>query len=57
MIGDAEFHLAMVLERVQHHGRTLDRIDPYGLLVVTSVAMPQFLGELNVLVEQAEGGG
>lgn len=33
----------------------LDRIDPYGLLELTSVEMPQFLGELNVLVEQAEG--
>ncbi|MEU7588914.1 hypothetical protein AB0A95_21805 [Micromonospora sp. NPDC049230] len=58
-IGDVQFHLATVLERVQHQGRTpmLDRIDPYGLLELTSVEMPQFLGELAVLVESAEGPG
>ncbi|MEU7750896.1 hypothetical protein [Micromonospora sp. NPDC049171] len=57
-IGDVDFHLAAVLERVQRQGRTpmLDRIDPYGLLELTSVEMPQFLSELGVLVE-SEGAG
>ncbi|MER7470796.1 hypothetical protein [Micromonospora sp. NPDC000018] len=59
VIGDVHFHLASVLERVQHRGRTpmLDRIDPYGLLELTSVEMPQFLSELDVLVEEADGTG
>ncbi|MEV4820934.1 hypothetical protein [Micromonospora sp. NPDC049274] len=59
VVGDELSHFVSVLERVQHRGRTpmLARIEPYGLLELTSVEMPQFLSELDVLVEQAEGGG
>ncbi|MEU4334780.1 hypothetical protein AB0F59_09155 [Micromonospora lupini] len=59
MVGDVLSLFTSVLERVQRHGRTpmLDRIDPYGLLELTSVEMPQFLSELDVLVEQAESAG
>ncbi|MFG3417967.1 hypothetical protein ACIBTZ_03530 [Micromonospora sp. NPDC049460] len=59
LIGDVQFRLASALERVQHRGRTpmLDRIDPYGLLELTSVEMPQFLSELDFLAERAEGAG
>ncbi|GAA2188098.1 hypothetical protein [Micromonospora lupini] len=58
-VGDVLFRFASVLERVQHHGRTpmLERIDPYGVLELSSVEMPQFLSELDVLVEQAESAG
>ncbi|NJC69866.1 hypothetical protein HC031_09060 [Planosporangium thailandense] len=57
VVADARGRFTEALERVQHGGKTpmLDRIDPYGLLELSPVEMPQFLGELSELVARAEG--
>ncbi|WP_123809698.1 hypothetical protein [Micromonospora globispora] len=35
----------------------LDRIDPYGVLELTPAEMTQFIGELDVLVENVQNVG
>ncbi|PWU46268.1 hypothetical protein DLE60_16660 [Micromonospora globispora] len=59
VVGDVLFRFAAVLERSQHNGRTpmLDRIDPYGVLELTPAEMTQFIGELDVLVENVQNVG
>jgi len=57
VVADVRDRFANALERVQHSGKTpmLDRISPYGLLELSPVEMPQFLGELDELVAREEG--
>ncbi|MEV8508226.1 hypothetical protein AB0368_25885 [Actinoplanes sp. NPDC051475] len=55
VIGDTRFRFAQAVERAQHCGSTpmLDRIDPYGVLELSSDEMPQFLSELNQMLAAA----
>jgi hypothetical protein len=59
VLADTRDRFAAAVERGQHRGTTpmLDRVDIYGTLELSWDEMPQFLGELDLLMAAATNDG